>query len=246
MREELLDIIEHTYDLKLLDKVLVTSDDKETVIQSMDAGRSIVMKGTLNAPIEDLKGQFGMGNLDQLKGLCLSTSFKTDDSKITVKRKSQGSETFPEQFIFSGPNAKMNYRCMLASAIDPQPNFRGSEWDVDITLAKGSIIEFSDLCNIMKSEQFMYVELDEKTLKFYIGSPDSSENGGMVEMAHNVSGELKNIFQWKIQHFLSICRLAKGDVSLRILSRGLINISMDSDYGSYEYYLPRYIVEEGK
>lgn len=244
MREQLLDIITHSYDLKIIDKVLVTSTDESTIVESMDVGRCVIMKGKLNDNLDELKGTFGMSNLETLKGYCNFANYKTDDSKITVKRKEMNGEEFPEEFIFTGGGTKSNYRCMLSSAFPTQPNFRGSSWDIDITISKSKILEFAQLSSILKEEEFMYVELSGDELKFYIGAPDSTENHAVVVMAEGVEGNLRNVFQWKISHILSIARLSGGDVNFRMLSKGLININVASEYGEYDYYLPRRIVEE--
>lgn len=244
MREQLLDIITHTHDLKILEKVLVTTDDEKTVIQSIDDGQSVIVKGILNNVISDFTGQFGMSNLEILKGYCNFPMYKADDADITVKRKKLGADEFPEELIFTGNGAKSNYRCMLASAIEPQPNFRTRDWDIDIVITKSKIEEFRQMSSILKDEQFVFIELTDGELKFNIGAPDSSENHAVIVIAEDVDGELKNIFQWKISNFLSIARLSKGDVIFRMLSKGLINIHIDSEHGQYDYYLPRYIVEE--
>lgn len=244
MREQLLDIISHTHDLKILDKVLMTTNDDETIIQSVDDGKNMVVKGKLKNRIDEFKGQFGMSNLETLKGYCNFAMFKADDANITVKRKKSGSEEFPEEFIFSGNSVKSNYRCMMSSAVPPQPNFKGSsDWDVDIIIPKGKITEFAQMSSILKLEKYMHVELKDGDLKFYIGAPNSTENHAVVTVAEDIDGSLKNVFEWEISHFLSIARLTNGDLPFRMLNKGLINILVDSEYGEYEYYLPRRVVE---
>lgn len=243
MREQLLEIINFTHDLKILDKVLVSTNDEETFIESMDANRNVIMKGKLN-PIENLTGKFALYNMDTLKGYCNFANYKTDDAKITVKRKEMAGETFPEEFIFTGAGTKSTFRCALASTITNQPSFKKANWDLDLTISKAKITEFSQMASILKNEQNVFVELTNGDLIFNIGSPDSTENHASIVMAENVDGTISNIFQWHIQYILSIAKLSNGDVHFRMLSKGLINIHISSEYGEYEYYLPRIVVEE--
>lgn len=243
MREQLLEIINFTNDLKILDKVLVTTDSNETFIESMDANRNVIMKGKLN-PIENLTGKFALYNMDTLKGYCNFANYKTDEAKITVKRKEMAGETFPEEFIFTGGGTKSTFRCALASTITNQPSFKKANWDLDISISKSKITEFSQMASILKNEQSVYIELVNGDLIFNIGSPTSTENHASIVMAENVEGEITNLFQWNIQYILSIAKLSSGDVHFRMLSKGLINIHITSEYGDYEYYLPRIVVEE--
>lgn len=243
MREQLLEIINFTYDLKILEKVLVTTDNYETLVESMDDHKNVIMKGKLN-PIPELKGKFVLCNMDNLKGYCNFANYKTEDSKITVKRKEMAGENFPEEFIFTGGGTKSTYRCALASTMVNQPSFKKADWDLDIKISKSKITEFSQMAAILKTEPYVFIEIANGDLIFNIGSPDSTENHASVTMATDIDSDIKNIFQWNIQHILSITKLTTGDIHFRMLARGLINIHIVNDYGEYDYYLPRIIVEE--
>ena len=246
MREQLLDIIKHTHDLKILEHVLVTSSDEETMVQSIDSGQNIIVHGIMKNPISHINGKFGLGNLDTLKGYCNFPMFMTDNSKISVKHKRLAGETFPEEFIFTGDSSKAIYRCMLESAVPGQATPRKYNWDVDTTITKSKFIEFSKMSSILKEEKFVYIEISDGDLNFHIGSPESTENHAVITMQDNVDGELDGLYMWNIQNFISVAKLSDGDITFRMLARGMININVCSEYCNYEYYLPRTILEDNE
>ena len=67
MRDHLLDLVEHTHDLGVIDLVKITGDDKSTVINGLAEDRSVVVEGTFAQPHADFIGNFGMPNLSKLK-----------------------------------------------------------------------------------------------------------------------------------------------------------------------------------
>ena len=67
MRDHLLDLVEHTHDLGVIDLVKITGDDKSTVINGLAEDRSVVVEGAFAQPHADFMGTFGMPNLSKLK-----------------------------------------------------------------------------------------------------------------------------------------------------------------------------------
>ena len=67
MRDNLLDLVSHTFDLGCIDQVKVVGTDKETNISGLAEDRSVVVEGTLSNPVAEFIGTFGMPNLSKLK-----------------------------------------------------------------------------------------------------------------------------------------------------------------------------------
>jgi hypothetical protein len=67
MKDHLLDLVEHTHDLGVIDLVKITGDDKSTVISGLAEDRSVVVEGQFVGPHADFIGTFGMPNLSKLK-----------------------------------------------------------------------------------------------------------------------------------------------------------------------------------
>ena len=67
MRDHLLDLVEHTFDLGCIDLVKITGTAKETLIAGLAEDRSVVVEGRFLAPVPEFIGTFGMPNLSKLK-----------------------------------------------------------------------------------------------------------------------------------------------------------------------------------
>ena len=67
MRDYLLDLVEHTYDLGCIDTIKIEGDANETIITSVAEDRSVVVDAKFLVPVADFVGTFGMPNLNKLK-----------------------------------------------------------------------------------------------------------------------------------------------------------------------------------
>ena len=85
MRDQLLDLVEHTFDLGCIDLVKITGDDKETVIDGIAEDRSVVVQGKFLKPVPEFIGTFGMPNLSKLK-ILLNLQEYRENATITVTR----------------------------------------------------------------------------------------------------------------------------------------------------------------
>ena len=54
MRDHLLDLVEHTFDLGCIDLVKITGTAKETLIAGLAEDRSVVVEGRFLAPVPEL------------------------------------------------------------------------------------------------------------------------------------------------------------------------------------------------
>ena len=73
MRDHLLDLVEHTYDLGCIDLVKITGDDKTTVIDGLAEDRSVVVQAAFKQPVAEFEGTFGMPNPVSYTHLTLPT-----------------------------------------------------------------------------------------------------------------------------------------------------------------------------
>ena len=67
MRDHLLDLVSHTFDLGSIEQVRVVGTDTETKIFGKAEDNSIVVEGTTINPVAEFIGTFGMPNLAKLK-----------------------------------------------------------------------------------------------------------------------------------------------------------------------------------
>lgn len=245
MRDILNDLIRHTDGLGFLDTVRVDGDENRTNFDSIDNDRTIIMKATTLKPSDELKGSYGISRFNILKGYLKFTGYRTEEATLKMKHRTTGNKD-PEELIFSDGNGQTSvYRFMNADLLAPVSNFKGKEWDVSFVPDKSKISEFSQLASILSgTEKFFAVKTTKNEdgshdLKFVIGDESSTTDHTVVTMVKNVGGELKGELLWPIQQILVLLNLGLDEnLSVDIMSRGALRISMTSPHTSYEYFLP--------
>ena len=100
MKDYLLDLIQHTHGLGVVELVKIDGTDTETKISAYADDKSVVVNGTFAAPIADFKGVFGMPNLSKLKTI-LSFDDYDDKAIINVARNDEGIASVPEMQVFN-------------------------------------------------------------------------------------------------------------------------------------------------
>ena len=246
MRDILSNIIHHTGDLGFLNTVKVTGSDDSVSIESMDESRTVILKGRLNAPNESFKGEFGMQNLQILKGLINFSNFLTDDSTIefvTGERKDEDGNTVvvPEEIEFTDSESqKSRYRLTSTRYIPNQAKFRGAEWNVVLNPTKSKISEFTQLASIFGAfETHFEVKTEDRKLIFSIGG--DSVSGGFLIFDNDVDGNLSGeSLMWQTSQVLSILKLADdpSNITMHFSDKGALQISVKSDLATYDYIMP--------
>ncbi len=86
MRDCLLDLVEHTYDLGCIDLIKIVGTDSGTEIVGLAEDLSVVIRGNYHNPVADFVGTFGMPNLGKLKTLLNLQEYR-EDAKLTITRR---------------------------------------------------------------------------------------------------------------------------------------------------------------
>lgn len=242
MRNEILDIIKHTADTKIISKVIVTGTDEETRYESNMNG--LIVKGVAKTPIKEFKGEFVLNNLDILKGFASIETMASPTAKITVKTKDMDGETVPEEIIFNdGISGRFVYRCSsVASAKMNIPNERKYDWTIDTHIPASKFAELQRIANILKYPEII-MGTEDGYLTAWIGDPDSSSDKAKLALVP-AEGELGHKYTWKIENFFAAAKLAasndpNGAVPICIFDRGLIMIEDNTDVSTFKYYIPR-------
>ena len=245
MRDILNDLIRHTDGLGFLDTVRVSGDLESTNFDSIDGDRTIIMKANTLVPSEELKGNYGVSRFGVLKGYLKFAGYRSEESKLTIKHRKSGDKD-PEELIFSDGHGQTSvFRFMSADLLAPPSSFKGKEWDVSFVPDKNKISEFSQLASILSgTEKFFSVKTEANKeggndLKFVIGDEGSTTDHTVVTMVKNIDGELKGELLWPIQQVLALLNMGlEENVSVDIMNRGALRVTMESPFSHYEYFLP--------
>jgi len=236
MKDHLLDLVEHTYDLGCIDLVKITGTDKETVISGLAEDRNVVVEGTFSSPVADFIGTFGMPNLGKLKILLNLAEYK-EDAKFSLTRKDTGA---PDGINFENKTGdfKNNYRFMAAEIVNEKlktVKFKGVNWHIEFEPTVASIMRLKMQAQANAEELNFQVKTDGGDLKFFFG--DHSTHAGNFVFQSGVTGTLKRTWSWPIKTVIGILDLT-GDKTFKISDDGAAQITVDSGMAVYNYILP--------
>lgn len=236
MRDCLLDLVEHTYDLGCIDLIKIVGTDSETEIVGLAEDLSVVIKGNYHNPVADFVGTFGMPNLGKLKTLLNLQEYR-EDAKLTITRKTTG-ELDGITFENKHGDFKNNYRFMASQIVDEKmktPKFKGVNWHIEFQPTNASIMRLKMQMSANAEEANFQAKTENGDLKFFFG--DHSTHSGSFVFQPGVNGQLKRAWSWPAKQFVSIMDLT-GDKTVKISDDGAAQITVDSGMAVYNYILP--------
>lgn len=236
MRDYLLDLVEHTFDLGCIDVVKIVGTDADTQIVGLAEDQSVVILGNYQNPVADLIGTFGMPNLSKLKTLLNLQEYR-EGAKLTITRKDTGD---PDGINFenSAGDFKNNYRFMSAQVVQEKlktPKFAGANWHITFEPTNAAIQRLKWQMSANVEEPNFTAKTDGGDLKFSFG--DHSSHSGSFVFHPGVSGNLKRAWAWPAKQFASILDLT-GDKTVQISDDGAAQITVNSGLAVYKYILP--------
>jgi hypothetical protein len=238
MKDNLQDLIQHTHSLGI-DLIKVTGTETETQISAIAEDKSVIVNGTLNSPVAEFIGVFGMPNLGKLKTI-LGFDDYGDDSKINVTRVNKDGVDVPSTIHFETKSIDFvnDYRLMGKSIVEEKVKnvtFKGTEWNVTFEPSVAGIMRLKKQASANSEEKNFTVKTDNGDLKILFGDP-STHSGNFV-FQPQVTGTLSRSWMWPVKEFLAIMDLP-GDKVVRISDKGAAEITVDSGLASYRYLLP--------
>jgi hypothetical protein len=239
MKDHLLDLVGHTYDLGCIDLVKVTGSDTETSIDALAEDRSVVLHAQFQAPVAEFTGVFGMPNLAKLKILLNLQEYK-EKAKITVTQQNRNGEDVPVGLHFENEvgDFKNDYRFMTSEVIAEKlktAKFKGVNWNIEFEPTVAAIQRLRMQAQANSEEPNFVVRIDNSDLKFSFG--DHSTHAGEFVFHPDVAGALKRTWSWPVVRVMSILALV-GDKTMRISDDGAMQITVNSGLAEYNYTLP--------
>ena len=236
MRDHLLDLVEHTHKLGVIDLVKITGDDKSTEIFGVAEDRSVVVEGKYANPVPEFIGLFGMPNLGKLNILLNLSEYK-EGADLSVTKKDTGT---PDGINFKNAagDFKNNYRFMASEIVTEKAKtvkFKGVNWHVEFEPTVAAIQRLKMQASANSEELNFQAKTENGDLKFVFG--DHSTHSGNFVFQSGVTGVLKRTWSWPIKTVISILDLT-GDKVMRISDDGAAQITVDSGLATYTYIIP--------
>ena len=239
MRDYLLDLVEHTYDLGCIDTIKITGDENETLINGIAEDRSVVIEGKFLVPVAEFISTFGMPNLSKLK-ILLNIQEYRENAQISVLKQNRNGVDMLSGLHFENAAGDFHndYRFMTAEIADEKlktVKFKGVAWHVEFEPTVAGIQRLKMQASANAEENTFQAKTDKSDLKFSFG--DHSTHAGEFVFHPGVSGSLKRIWKWPVKQFISIMDLT-GDKIVRISDDGAAMITVNSGIAEYNYILP--------
>jgi hypothetical protein len=236
MRDYLLDLVEHTYDLGCIDLVKIVGDTSKSEIVGLAEDLSVVIRGNFHNPVADFVGTFGMPNLGKLKTLLNLQEYK-EDAKLAITKRTDGE---PDGIVFENKigDFKNNYRFMASGIVNEKlktAKIRPVTWHIEFEPTNAAIQRLKWQMSANAEEANFQAKTENGDLKFFFG--DHSTHSGNFVFHPGVSGQLKRAWAWPAKQFVSIMDLT-GDKKVRISDDGAAEITVDSGLAVYQYLLP--------
>ncbi len=94
MKDHLLDIVQHTHGLGVIDLVKIVGTENETILEAIAENRSVILQAKFKGPIAEFVGTFGMPNLGKLNTVLNIPEYK-ENAVITVSTQDKNGEAVP-------------------------------------------------------------------------------------------------------------------------------------------------------
>lgn len=236
MRDHLLDLVSHTYDLGCIDLIKITGTDEATNISGLAEDRSVVVEGQFAGPVADFIGTFGMPNLGKLKTLLNLQEYR-EDAKLTISRNTNGDL---DQLNFENKvgDFKNSYRFMATGIVNEKlktVKFKGANWNIEFEPTNAAIQRLKMQAQANAEENTFQAKTEGSDLKFFFG--DHSTHAGNFVFHPGVNGQLKRAWSWPVKTVISILDL-HGDKTFKISDDGAAQITVNSGLAVYNYILP--------
>ena len=239
MKDNLQDLIQHTYGLGCIDLIKVSGTDTETTVNAIAEDKSVIVSGTLKNPSAEFIGTFGMPNLGKLKTI-LGFDDYDEHAKINVTRVNKDGVDTPSTIHFETKAGDFvnDYRLMSKAIVEEKVKnvmFKGATWNVEFEPTIAGIQRLKRQASANSEEKNFTTKTENGDLKIFFGDP-STHSGNFV-FHPGVTGSLNKSWMWPVKEFLSIMDLP-GDKTVRISDAGAAEITVDSGLAVYRYLLP--------
>lgn len=239
VRSALLDIINHTFKLGVIEEVKVTIDNDKVFVQAKDTANTVVIQGA------HTENNFGVSNgvmvitdLEILQGLLNFANFKSDKANISLEEKTMGETTFIHKIVFEDDQGQhFEHRLKNPEMAASYPKVVDQKWDVNFVPAPSKVKEFAYMANLFASRALKFeVHGDDDKVLFTVGG----ESGGTLVMSEDVGKTLVTRVNFPTSVVLSAMKSTDGEAELSILDNkhGGLQMAIASELGTWKYIVP--------
>lgn len=231
------DLVKNVISTGFFDKIKVSANNNEIIVEAIDAGQDIILKGKFNKPLSDMEGSFGLSNLPLLSHITSDSEFNSPDSKFEPVYDNKELKEFT---YTNKSKSYINYRCMSVKLVPDQPKFIEPKWDLVIKPTKHSIQQFNwASAGLSAYEQHFIPKVTNGDLKFFIGDENGANQRGGVVIASGITEKFDTQCKWNISYMQTVLKLAdNSDCEMAFSIKGAIQVTVNTGVGSYKFIFP--------
>lgn len=238
MKDILKDLVAHSHSLGFIDCIKITGTDNATVIEAISE-RAVIIQGETIKPATELKGKFGMPNLNKLDLHLKNPEYK-DNAKINLEWGIRNGENRPVSIVFENNTGdfKNEYKLMSSEMADTKVasvKFNGTNWNIDFEPSVTAIARLKLQAAAHSEETVFTVKTDKDCLNIFFGDANSHE--GNFTFQSGITGKLRQTWMYPVSHFISVLNL-DGDKTIKFSDDGVALITINSGLAKYNYYFP--------
>jgi len=239
IKENLKDILEHTYGLGFLDFVKLEGN----TVKALSEDKSVLLRGKLNEELDELNGQkVGMANMRILDGLLKFPVFQKDDAVVTVVSATtrEGIE-YPRDVIFTSPSKHTaTYTFMSGSNADKKvkiPKLADDNFCIEFNVTEQNLTDLKYFAGMMSGLNKVFrLSLHKGEVEFNLGDEYSCQT--IIPIASGVKGTMTDGMLFPLAQVLSILKLSNTEkCKIGIIDGVGMTITVTSEYGVYCYNL---------
>lgn len=243
MRDCLLDIMKNTCSIEQINLLKITGSDTSTTVEAIADDNSVILQANLKNPMPEFAGMLvGFPNIGKLRAILNIPEYKENGTiNVTMKTDESGVSAIPDGLQFSNRLGDFTntYRFMGSAVIAVKSKSVEFNSPLKFTITfipnNANIVRFKTLAFIHKEETNFKVWLNGTDLTISFG--DHSNHAGQFIIQNNVTGKMPPKCLWPVSTVLEILALT-GEKQISISPSNLLKITVETDYGIYNYLLP--------
>lgn len=239
MRDNLVDIVNHTHKLGIFETIKVIGTDVSTILEAEAEDKSVIMRAELLTPANDFLGTFGMPGIAQLSTL-LNLDEYNEGASVSVTRETKNGADVPAGIHFENKGASFenDYRFMTTAMVNEKIKtleFHEPNYEVTLEPSLLSIQRLRQQSLANASELLFTAQVENSDLVFNFG--DHSTSSGRFIFANNSNDKLDKRWAYPVSQVMGILALA-GELEMKFSNAGALVITCNSGLIKYTYILP--------
>lgn len=240
-KDAIQDIVRNVLSTGFFDKIKITANKKETLIEALEKDKQVILKARTLLPVEGWQGEFGLANLSLLSAIAGDPEFSHKDSTLELVTQARGGEDVPSELHYQNRSKSfISYRFVAKEMVPDQPKYNEPTWDVSVKPTKSVIQQFNWAAGSLSTyEQYFIPKTVDGDLRMFIGEDGAASQRGGVVFATDVKGEFESNHKWAIPLVSQTLKLVgETDAQFRLSVKGAIQVELNTGLAEYRYIFP--------